>query len=141
MGAARLFAMKKDNTIAQALTRIGLLALLVAGCALSVAPTNSTDRQIAIELAAFPDRLSAEDSTSQAEVWATIKRGDKPVADSTLVVFATTAGKITASVLTRDGLAVALLTSPGDGRPRRVEIIAQALTIRDTLEVDFVLTQ
>jgi len=133
--------MKRKRSLTHSLMRFGLLALFAVGCALSVAPTNSADRQIALELAAFPDRLSAEDSTSQAEVWATIKRGDKPVADSTLVVFATTAGTITASVLTRDGLAVALLTSAGDGRPQRVEIIAQALTIRDTLEVDFVLTQ
>ncbi|MFT5090865.1 MAG: hypothetical protein ACI8PG_005246 [Planctomycetota bacterium] len=141
MGATGFLAMKRKRSFTHLLMRFGLLGLFVVGCALSVAPTNSADRQIALELAAFPDRLSAEDSTSQAEIWATIKRGDKPVADSTLVVFATTAGTITASVLTRDGLAVAVLTSPGDGRPQRVEIIAQALTIRDTLEVDFILTQ
>ena len=36
-------------------------------------------------------------------------------------------------------VAVAVLTSPGDSRPRQAAIYAQALTVRDTLEVDFVL--
>ena len=48
-------------------------------------------------------------------------------------------GEITAVTITLDGLAVALLTSPGDGRPRQGSIIAQALTVRDTLDINFVL--
>ena len=91
-------------------------------------------------VSAFPDRISVEDSTATAEVWATIKRGGQPVADSTRVVFATTVGTIEDSKETQDGLAVALLTSPGDGRPRRAQIIAQAIAIRDTLEIDFILS-
>ncbi len=117
------------------------MATLAVGCALSVAPTSSQDRQITIELASYPARISANDSTATAEVWATIRKGNKPVADSTLVVFATTVGEITAASLTRDGLAIAFLLSPGDGRPQRAEIIAQALTVRDTLEVDFVIVE
>jgi hypothetical protein len=92
-----------------------------------------------MELAVYPERVSVEDSTATAEVWATVRRGDRAIEDSTLVVFATTVGRITASSLTRDGLAVAILSTPGDGRPRRGEVVAQALTVRDTLEVDFVL--
>ena len=92
-----------------------------------------------VQLAAFPERLSVEDSVASAEIWATIQQGNKPVRDSTRVVFATTVGTITPTSLTLDGLAVAVLTSPGDGRPRRAEIVAQAVAIRDTLEVDFVL--
>jgi hypothetical protein len=118
----------------------GLAVLVWAwGCALSVAPTGSSDKELTMELAIYPDRVSVEDSTATAEVWATVRRGTRAVEDSTLVVFATTVGRITASSLTRDGLAVAILTTPADGRPRRGEVVAQALTVRDTLEVDFVL--
>lgn len=113
----------------------------IAGCALSVAPTNSESRQILLELTAYPARVSATDSTATAEIWATVRKGNKPVADSTLVVFASTAGSITPSSVTRDGLAIATLQSMGDGRPQRVEVIAQALSVRDTLEVDFVIIE
>lgn len=121
--------------------RIVAIGLVVAGCALSVPPTNSKDREIVLELAAFPNRISAEDSTAALEIWATIKRGDKAIDDSTLVVFATTAGTITTASLTRDGLAIAILTSPGNGRPQEAQIIAQALTVRDTIEVTFLLLE
>ena len=33
---------------------------------------------------------------------------------------------------------MAILISPGDGRPRKAEVVAQALTVGDTLDVDFV---
>jgi hypothetical protein len=118
---------------------IAALVLGVGSCAFSVAPTSSSGRSLTLELSAFPDRVSVEDSTAQAEIWATLKQGDKPVRDSTIVVFATTVGEITAVTITLDGLAVALLTSPGDGRPRQGSIIAQALTVRDTLDINFVL--
>ncbi|MDP7632340.1 MAG: hypothetical protein QF402_05250, partial [Candidatus Latescibacteria bacterium] len=71
--------------------------------------------------------------------WATVLQGINPVKDGTIVRFATTAGEITAESQTQDGLAVAQLISPGDGRPRRVAVVAQALTIRDTFDVDLVL--
>lgn len=108
-------------------------------CALFVAPTRSSEQTMSLELAVFPQRLSVLDPTSTAEVWATVRLGSHPAADSTLVVFATTAGRITASSLTRDGLAVAELRSPGDGRPRRAEIVAQVKTVRDTMNVELVL--
>ena len=82
--------------------------LCLVGCAFSVAPTEPEDKQISLALAAFPERLSVEDSTATAEVWATVKQGNRPVKDSTVVAFATTVGTITATSLTRDGLAVAL---------------------------------
>ena len=116
-----------------------VLLLALGSCALSVSPTGSSSSSLTMELAAFPARLSVEDSTATAEVWATVRRGDQAVKDSTLVVFATTVGHITATSLTRDGLAVAVLSTPADGRPRRGQVVAQALTVRDTLEVDFVL--
>ena len=114
--------------------------LWVGSCAFSVAPTSSAGRDLTLELAAFPDRVSAEDSTASAEIWATVRQGGKPVRDSTVVVFATTVGSITAATITLDGLAVAMLTGPGDGRPRQALIVAQALTVRDTLDIDFVLS-
>jgi hypothetical protein len=120
-----------------------LLALALAtwgGCAFSVAPADDEERQVEVELASFPGRLSAEDSLASAEVWATVRRGGKPVADSTLVFFATTVGSISPSSLTRDGLAVAELIGPGDGRPRRGEIVAQSLAVRDTIDFDLVLS-
>jgi len=117
----------------------GMAASLMGSCALSVAPTSSTEHELSLQLAAFPDRVSVVDSTASAEIWATLRRGKDPVRDSTIVFFATTVGKITSTGLTRDGLAVVTLTSPGDGRPRRAEVVAQALTVRDTLSVDFVL--
>lgn len=117
----------------------GVLGLCLGSCALSVAPTSSEDNTLTMELAIFPDRLSVEDSTATAEVWVTLRQGEKPVRDSTRVYYATTVGKITPFSFTRDGLAVALLKSPADGRPRRGEVVAQAMTVRDTLEVDFVL--
>ena len=113
--------------------------LLLVGCAFSVAPTNSEDQQINLSLSAFPDRIAVEDSTATAEIWATVLQGDRPVKDSTIVVFVTTVGTITPMSLTFDGLAVAILVGPGDGRARRAEVIAQTLTVRDTLDVDFVL--
>jgi hypothetical protein len=115
------------------------LYLSLGSCALSVAPTSSEDRQLVVQLSAFPEAVSVEDSLATAEVWATVWQGSHPVKDSTRVAFATTVGRITASSLTRDGLAVAVLSSPGDGRPRRAEIVAQVLTVRDTLDVDFIL--
>jgi hypothetical protein len=115
------------------------LALAVGNCALSVAPTSTQDKQLLVELSAFPEWVSVEDSLSTAEIWATVWQGSRPVKDSTRVAFATTAGRITPASLTRDGLAVAILKSPGDGRPRRAEVVAQVLTVRDTLDVDFVL--
>ena len=129
------------NAWAKSARQLGgvFLLLLVGSCAFSVAPTNSTDRNLTLQLSAFPDRISVEDSTASAEVWATVKEGGNPVRDSTVVVFATTVGEITPTAITLDGLAVAMLTSPGDSRPRQAAIYAQALTVRDTLEVDFVL--
>ena len=129
------------NALAKSARQLGgvFLLLLVGSCAFSVAPTNSTDRNLTLQLSAFPDRISVEDSTASAEVWATVKEGGNPVRDSTVVVFVTTVGEITPTAITLDGLAVAVLTSPGDSRPRQAAIYAQALTVRDTLEVDFVL--
>ena len=115
-------------------------AMVAASCAFSVAPTSSKDTNLTLELSAYPDRVSIEDSTAPAEIWATVRQGDSPIRDNTLVRFATTVGTITAESLTRDGLAVALLTGPGDGRPRQAEVVAQAITIRDTLDLDFVLS-
>ena len=129
----RLFALWGQCCVAMA-----IIALWVGSCAFSVAPTSSSQSILTLELSAFPNRVSVEDSTAQAEIWATVKQGNEPVRDSTVVVFATTVGQITAATLTLDGLAVALLTSPGDGRPRQATIIAQALTVRDTLDINFV---
>ena len=116
-----------------------LAALVVGACAFSVAPTSSEERRLTLQLAAFPDRLPADSDSASAEIWATVKQGDTPVRDSTRVAFATTVGTITAVSLTQDGLAVAVLAGPGDRRPRRAQIVAQAVTVRDTLEIDFVL--
>ena len=114
-------------------------AYLVAGCAFSVAPTSSEDSQLTLELAAFPDRLPAGVDTLTAEIWATVTQGSNPVKDSTRVAFATTVGTITDVSLTVDGLAVAFLTGPADlGGERQAEIVAQAVTIRDTLIFRFV---
>ena len=121
--------------------RLGLvwLWLGVSSCAFSVDPTGDNGNQLTVELAAFPGRVSVEDERASAEIWATVKRGNKPVEDSTLVFFATTIGSITPSSPTQDGLAVAVLTGPGDGRPRRGEVVAQARARRDTIEVDFII--
>ena len=129
---------RKIRTLA-ILALMGGFALVAGQCAFSVAPTSSKDKNLTIELAAFPARLSVEDSTAVSEIWATVREGTRPVQDSTVVVFATTVGTITSSTITRDGLAIALLRSPGDGRSRRGEVVAQARTVRDTLDVDFTL--
>ena len=113
-------------------------SFLLSGCACSVAPTDSEESTLTVDISAYPTQLSAEDSAT-AEVWATVLQGINPVKDGTIVRFATTAGEITAESQTQDGLAVAQLISPGDGRPRRVAVVAQALTIRDTFDVDLVL--
>ena len=116
------------------------IALSAAQCAFSVAPTSSIDKDLTIDLAAFPDRISVEDSTAVAEIWATVREGVRPVKDSTVVVFATTVGTITSSTITLDGLAIAVLQSPGDGRSRRGEVVAQVHTVRDTLDVNFIIS-
>ena len=110
-------------------------SLCLASCAFSVAPTESTDKQVTLELAAFPERIAADDTLATAEVWATVKQGSKPISDSTVVAFATTVGTITATSLTHDGLAIALLKGPGDNRPRTGQIVAQVLTVRDRKSV------
>ena len=115
-----------------------LAALLAGSCAFSVAPTSDEDRQLTISLSAFPERISIDTTGATSEVWATVRQGTGPVRDSTVVFFATTVGEITQESFTRDGLAVAVLTSPGDGRPRRAVVVAQAITVRDTLDIDFV---
>lgn len=115
------------------------MPFLLSGCAFSVAPTDSEESTLTVDISAYPTQLSAEDSSATAEVWATVLQGINPVKDGTIVRFATTAGEITAESQTQDGLAVAQLISPGDGRPRRVAVVAQALTIRDTFDVDLVL--
>ena len=111
----------------------------VSGCAFSVAPTSSDDNELTLELAAYPAKISIEDSTATAEIWATVRTGGSPVRDNTIVKFATTAGQITSESQTIDGLAVAILISPGDNRPRQAEIVAQAITVRDTIEIDFII--
>ena len=130
----------KRKALSAALLTASLAVAGWGGCAFSVAPADDEERQVVVELASFPDRLSAEDSLATAEVWATVRRGGRPVDDSTVVFFATTVGTISASGLTRDGLAVAELLGPGDGRPRRGEIVAQALAVRDTIDFDLVLS-
>ena len=113
---------------------------LKLGCALSVSPTRSENQDVTLEMAAYPSRISAEDTTATAEIWATVRLGGVPISDSIQVVFATTVGSITETSITLDGLAVATLTGPGDGKPQRAEVVAQALTVRDTIEVDFILS-
>ena len=113
---------------------------LQSGCALSVSPTGTEDRQVTLEMAAYPNRISAEDSNATAEIWATVRMGGNPIEDSVQVVFGTTVGSITETGITLDGLVVATLTGPGDGKPQRAEVVAQALTVRDTIEVDFILS-
>ena len=116
-----------------------LFGLLWSGCAFSVSPTDGDDSLLAMQMASYPERISVEDSTATAEIWVTLKRGSKPIPDSTVVVFATTVGTITSATITRDGLAIAVLTGPGDGTPRSGIVVAQALTVRDTLEVGFII--
>ena len=135
----RLHTMNPSFTARVPLWGLLLLAWTIAGCALSVARLIRRSSSYA-GADGYPGRVSASDSTA-AEIWATILKGNKPIADSTLVVFASTAVSITPSSLTRDGLAIAVLQSVGDGRPQRVEIVAQALSVRDTLEVDFVILE
>lgn len=113
--------------------------LALSSCAFSVAPTSSDDNELTVELAAYPQRLSVEDSTATGEIWATVLQGGNPVKDNTIVKFATTVGRITSQSQTVDGLAVAIITSPGDNRPRQAEIVAQAIAVRDTVELDFII--
>ena len=119
---------------------IAALGIGLGSCALSVVPTNSEDKQIFLELFAIPNRATEEDTVATAEIWATLRRGTSPVRDSTLVVFASTVGTISPTGLTQDGLAVALLrvSFPRKARPPTGVIVAQALTVRDTLDIDFV---
>jgi hypothetical protein len=117
-----------------------LVGGLTGSCAFSVAPTSADDTTLALELAVYPSRVSIEDSTATAEVWATVRRGGEPIKDNTIVKFATTVGTITSESQTLDGLAVAILTSPGDNRPRQGEVVAQAITVRDTIDLDFIIT-
>ena len=119
----------------------GFCATLI-GCAFSVSPTSSEDKQITLELFAIPNRVTTglDSSLASAEIWATLKRGGNPVSDSTVVVFATTVGTITPTSITKDGLALAILdvAFPANEGPPEGAVIGQALTIRDTLLIDFV---
>ena len=114
-------------------------AFLLTSCAFSVVAASSKNRQLTLELSAFPNRLPAGTDTLTAEIWATVTQGGKAVRDSTRVAFATTLGTITDVSLTVDGLAVAFLTGPPDlAGERQAEIVAQAVTIWDTLIFRFV---
>jgi len=117
------------------------LCASLVGCAFSVSPTSSQDKQITLELFAIPNRATTgQDTLASVQIWATLKKGGNPVGDSTLVVFATTVGSITPTSITRDGLALAILdvTFPATEGPPEGIVIGQALTIHDTLLVDFV---
>ena len=132
--------MKTNKTSCFYWILVGFCATLV-GCAFSVSPTSSEDKQITLELFAIPNSVnSGLDSLASAEIWATLKRGGNPVSDSTVVVFATTVGTITPTSITKDGLALAILdvAFPANEGPPEGAVIGQALTIRDTLLIDFV---
>lgn len=133
--------MPSTRLLTCALALAAALAMLGSSCAFSVTPADPEDSELTLELAAYPNKVSIEDSTATAEVWATVRVGKTPVKDNTVVKFATTVGTITSQSQTRDGLAVAILHSPGDNRPRRASVVAQAITVRDTLDLDFVLLE
>ena len=130
--------MKQLSLFGAAILVVAAVGLWMNGCALSVAPTSSEDRVLTLELAAFPEELPERDSAATAEIWATLRRGTDPVRDSTLVFFAVSAGTITPSSYTKDGLAIAHLIGPParEGRDA-VLIAAQALTVRTSLDVPY----
>lgn len=118
----------------------GIVLVCLGSCAFSVAPTSSQDRTLTLELASFPGEISVGDSLAMAEIWATIKQAGKPIKDSTIVAFASTVGEITPFSFSTDGLAVALLTvhGPGDDLPPEGLIVAQVMTVRDSLFVNLI---
>ena len=57
----------------------GFCATLI-GCAFSVSPTSSEDKQITLELFAIPNRVTTGlDSLASAEIWATLKNQSIPI--------------------------------------------------------------
>ena len=88
-----------------------------------------------MEIKAIPEELSVADSGATAQIWVTLKRGTTPIEDSTIVQFATTEGAITETSITIDGLAIGTLTGPGFGEQRDATIFAQALTVKDSVQI------
>jgi hypothetical protein len=94
------------------------------------APAN----QVVLQLDAMPLLLRADTSAVQtSQIWATVLQGGEPVADSTVVSFASSLGTITSEALTKDGLARVTFSAPGTTGVAAV--IGQVKAVRDTVEI------
>ncbi len=114
--------------LGRALALAFLGALAVAACRTGTDPDD--EKQISLQLDSVP-LLVLADSTSAATIWATVLQGSRPIADSTVVQFATSLGRIDPEGFTRDGLARVTFVA---GRETGVAaIVAQSRGVRDTV--------
>ena len=104
---------------------------LVPACRTQSNPTGP-EGDVDLRLDVVPLILKA-DSASTATVWATLLVRGEPAPDSTVVNFVVSQGAIDPVGYTVDGLASATYTSGGE--PGSAAIVAQAMTVRDTVVV------
>jgi hypothetical protein len=109
----------------------GLLLGTVLACRSSTEPEPHGG--LTLTLDAVPLLVKAADTVEVATIWATVLEKGHPVADSTLVSFAASNGRIDAEAMTRDGLAKATF-HPGS-EPGVAAVIAQVRAVRDTVHL------
>ena len=117
-----------------ALVLAALAALLLApglpGCRAS--RPEPEEPGLALSVEAIPFLIEA-DTSATAQVWVTVLENSAPVADSTRVDLAASAGVLPAIAYTRDGLATASYRAPGTAGS--AFIVAQCRGVRDTTRI------
>ena len=90
---------------------IVLLGSMASSCRRSVDSTPAGSR-VELRMDAMPLLVRADTmGTQTSQIWATVLEDGAPIADSTVVYFATSLGSITSDAYTKDGLARAIFTS------------------------------
>lgn len=118
------------GAVSRAMALAFLFAIAFTACRTGTDPED--DKRLSLRLDSVP-LLVLADSVSAATIWATVLEGTNPVADSTVVQFATSLGRIDTEAFTRDGLARATFVA---GRETGVAaIVAQSRGVRDTVLV------
>ncbi len=107
-----------------------LVVLFNLSCRSGTAPKGQAELNLTID--AVPVLVLA-DSSSTSTIWATVTIDGEPVADSTVVFFASSLGGVESEAPTKDGLARAVFHA---GRETGVAaVIAQVKAVRDTVLV------
>jgi len=115
---------------------LALLAVVLCGCRATRPSDDGLESTggVAVTVDVIPMILRADTSAS-ATVWVTVTDSGEPVADSTLVSLVASRGTIPSEVLTSGGGGLAVASYEPVTETGVVSIIAQALGVRDTMNI------